>query len=319
MDLQTIGYMLNSAFVFSAALILAALGGIISERSGIVNIGLEGLMTAGAFAAAVSAYQAQEAGFAGLSPWVGLAAGALFGVLYALIHAVATITFRADQVVSGIVINFIAAGSTLYLVKLLFEGAGESPLVDEVFIPVSIPILRDIPVIGEGLFTAHPTTFLALILVAVIYYILYKTPFGLRLRAVGEHPGAADTVGIKVLRMRYIAVLLSGVLAGLGGATLALTTTGTFSHNTISGQGFIALAAVIFGKWNPLGALGAALFFGFAQSINNVLQLFDFSAHVPSEFIYMLPYVLTILVLVGTVGRSKAPGALGEPYYQGKR
>ncbi|TFE30758.1 ABC transporter permease [Cohnella luojiensis] len=319
MDVATLGNMLNTAFVFSTALILAALGGIISERSGVVNIGLEGLMIAGAFAAAVSAFHAQEAGYGAWSPWVGLLAGALFGVLFALIHAVATISFRADQVVSGIVINFIAAGSTLYLVKLLFEGSGETSLVDEVFHKVKIPILSDIPIIGEGIFNAYPTTYLALILVGVIYYGLYKTAFGLRLRSVGEHPSAADTVGIKVLRMRYTAVLLSGVLAGLGGATIAMTTTGTFSHNTISGQGFIALAAVIFGKWNPLGALGAALFFGFAQSINNVLQLFEFAANVPSEFIYMLPYVLTILVLVGAVGRSKAPGALGEPYFQGKR
>lgn len=319
MDLVTIGNMLNTALVFSTALILTAMGGIMSERSGVVNIGLEGLMTAGAFASAVSAYHAQEAGFGALTPWIGLIAGGLFGVLFALIHALATITFRADQVVSGIVINFIAAGSTVYLVKQLFEGAGETSLVNETFHKVAIPWLSDIPVIGEGLFRAYPTTYLAFVIVGIIYYALYRTPFGLRLRAVGEHPSAADTVGIKVLRMRYTAVLLSGLLAGFGGATIALTTTGSFSHNTISGQGFIALAAVIFGKWNPLGAMGAAIFFGFAQSINNLLQLFDWSRDIPPEFIYMLPYVLTILVLVGAVGRSKAPGALGEPYFAGKR
>ncbi|MFC5469502.1 ABC transporter permease [Cohnella suwonensis] len=319
MDIATLGNMLNTAFVFSTALILAALGGILSERSGVVNIGLEGLMTAGAFASAVSAFRAEEAGYGAASPWIGLIAGALFGVLFALIHAVATITFRADQVVSGIVINFIATGSTLYLVKQLFDGAGETSLVDETFHKWEIPGLSEIPIIGDGIFNAYPTTYLAIILVGIVFYVLYKSTFGLRLRAVGEHPSAADTVGIKVLRMRYTAVLLSGLLAGMGGATIALTTTGTFSHNTISGQGFIALAAVIFGKWNPLGAMGAAVFFGFAQSINNVLQLFDFSSHIPSEFIYMLPYVLTILVLVGAVGRSRAPGALGEPYYQGKR
>jgi ABC-type uncharacterized transport system permease subunit len=239
MDAATIGHMLNTAFVFSTALILAALGGILSERSGVVNIGLEGLMTAGAFAAAVAAYKAQEAGYGGASPWIGVIAGAIFGVLFALIHAVATITFRADQVVSGIVINFIAGGSTLYLVKLLFEGAGETSLVNEVFHKVKIPLLSDIPIIGDGIFNAYPTTYLALILVGAIYYMLYKTAFGLRLRSVGEHPSAADTVGIKVLRMRYAAVLLSGVLAGIGGATIAMTTTGSFSHNTISGQGFI--------------------------------------------------------------------------------
>lgn len=319
MDLVTLGNMINIALVFSTALILTSLGGILSERSGVVNIGLEGLMTAGAFAAAVAAYHAQEAGYGAASPWIGLLAGGIFGVLYSLIHAVATITFRADQVVSGIVINFIAQGSTLYLVKQLFSGAGETSLVNETFHKVGIPLLEDIPVIGEGLFHAYPTTYLAFILVAIVYYVLYKTPFGLRLRAVGEHPSAADTVGIKVQRMRYVAVMLSGLLAGFGGATIAMTTTGSFSHNTISGQGFIALAAVIFGKWNPLGAMGAAFFFGLATSINNILQLFDFASNIPPEFIYMLPYLLTILVLVGAVGRSKAPGALGEPYFPGKR
>lgn len=319
MDLVTLGNMLNIALVFSTALILTAMGGILSERSGIINIGLEGLMMAGAFASAVAAYHAQEAGFGAATPWIGMLAGGLCGVLYSLLHAVATISFRANQVVSGIVINFIAAGSTVYLVKQLFEGAGETSLVNETFHKVAIPLLSDIPVIGEGLFHAYPTTYLAFVLVAIISYTLYKTPFGLRLRAVGEHPGAADTVGIKVLRMRYTAVLLSGFLAGLGGATIAMTTTGSFSHNTISGQGFIALAAVIFGKWNPLGAMGAAIFFGFATSINNILQLFDFAKSIPAEFIYMLPYVLTIIVLVGAIGRSRAPSALGEPYFAGKR
>ncbi|MFC5700431.1 ABC transporter permease [Cohnella faecalis] len=311
--------MVNITLVFSTALIFTALGGIMSERAGIVNIGLEGLMVAGAFASAVTAYYSQDAGFGKASPWIGLIAGMLFGVLFALLHAVATITFRADQVVSGIVINFVAAGSTLYLTKLLFEGAGQSPMVKERFYKWNIPLLSDIPVLGKALFVGYPTTYLALILVGVIYYLLFKTPFGLRIRSVGEHPSAADTVGIKVLRLRYIAVLMSGALGGIGGATIALTTTSSFSHNTISGQGFIALAAVIFGKWNPLGALGAALFFGFAQALNNFIQLFGFSNSIPSEFIYMLPYVLTILVLVGAVGRAKAPGALGEPYLQGKR
>jgi ABC-type uncharacterized transport system permease subunit len=315
----TIENLLNTTLVFSTALILAALGGILSERSGVVNIALEGLMMAGAFAAAVAGYRAEEAGAGVASPWIGLIAGMLFGVVFALIHAVATVTFRADQVISGVVINFVAAGATLYLTKLLFQGAGSTMMIKEVFHKIHIPGLSDIPIIGNGILNSYPTTYLAVILVFAIWYVLYKTPFGLHLRAVGEHPGAADTVGIKVLRMRYTAVLLSGALAGLGGATITLTTTSSFSHNTISGQGFIALAAVIFGKWNPLGALGAALFFGFATGLNNFVQLFDFAARIPSEFIFMLPYLLTILVLVGAVGRARAPGALGEPYLQGKR
>lgn len=316
--LRVIGEMLNSTLVFSTALIFAAVGGLISERSGVINIGLEGLMTAGAFASAVAAYFAQEAGMGSATPWFGLLGGLLFGALFSLIHAVASITFRADQVVSGVVINFLAAGATVYLVKVMFD-AGQTETLRNVFGKFSIPLLSNIPLLGFGIFTAYPTTYIAIIVVAVVYYVLYKTPFGLRLRSVGEHPGAADTVGINVQRIRYIGVILSGALAGLGGATIVLTTTSNFSHNTISGQGFIALAAMIFGKWNPLGALAAAMFFGFAQALKDNLQLFEFSNQIPSEFIYMIPYVLTILVLVGAVGRANAPSALGEVYSTGKR
>lgn len=318
--LTVIGQLISITLIFSTALIFTALGGIFSERSGVVNIGLEGLMIAGAFASAVATGYAQDAGWGGLSPWVGLIAAMIFGILFSLIHAVACITFKADQVVSGVVINFLAAGSTLYLVKLLFNGAGQTEQLKDVFTKIKIPFLSDIPLIGEALFHSYPTTYLALIMVGVSYYVLFRTPFGLRLRAVGEHPSAADTMGINVLKMRYIAVLISGALAGLGGATITLTTTSSFSHNTISGQGFIALAALIFGKWNPIGAMGAALFFGFSQgALKNFLQLFEFSKSIPSEFIYMLPYVLTILVLVGAVGRARAPSALGDPYDPGKR
>lgn len=319
MDVLTLlGQLLNSTLVFSTALIFTALGGIFSERSGVVNIGLEGLMIFGAFAAGVGTYYAQEAGMGSFSPWVGVIAAMVAGALGALIHAVATITFKADQTISGIVINFLAAGLTVYIVKLIFDGAAETPLVT-VFHKVPIPILRDIPIIGEGFFNSYPTTYLALILVAVIYFVLFKTPFGLRLRSVGEHPSAADTLGVNVTKMRYIGVLLSGVLGGIGGATITLTTTSTFAHNTISGQGFIAIAAMIFGKWNPLGAFGAAMFFGFSQAIRNYVQLFDWSRSIPQEFIFMIPYVLTIIVLVGAVGRSSAPAALGTPYDPGKR
>lgn len=275
-------------------------------------------MIFGAFAAGVGTYYAQEAGMGGLAPWIGVLAAVVVGALGALIHAVATITFKADQTISGIVINFLAAGLTVYIVKLLFEGAAETPLVD-VFQKYAVPVLRDIPIIGPGVFNSYPTTYLALILVAVVYFVLFKTPFGLRLRAVGEHPSAADTLGVKVTRMRYIGVLLSGALAGIGGATITLTTTSTFAHNTISGQGYIAIAAMIFGKWNPLGAFGAAMFFGFSQAIRNYVQLFEWSRNIPQEFIFMIPYVLTIIVLVGAVGRSSAPSALGTPYDPGKR
>lgn len=243
---------------------------------------------------------------------------AVFGILVSLIHAVASITFKADQVISGIVINFLAAGSTLYMVKLLFEGDGDTGRIQG-FSEISIPYLVDIPVLGNAFFQAYPTTYLAILLVIIGYFTLYKTPFGLRLRSVGEHPGAADTVGIKVNRLRYIGVMISGALAGIGGATITLTTTNMFSHNTVSGQGYIAIAAMIFGKWNPLGAFGAAVFFGFSQAIRNYVQLFAWSQSIPQEIIFMLPYLLTIIVLVAAVGRSRAPAALGQLYDPSKR
>ncbi|AWB43938.1 sugar ABC transporter permease [Paenibacillus sp. CAA11] len=317
--ITTLGQLINTTLVFSTALIFGALGGIFSERSGVTNIGIEGLMTFGAFAAAVSTYYAEDAGMGAASPWVGLIAAIVLGIIASLIHAVASITFKADQTISGIVINFLATGATLYLVKLIFSGNGETPLLKEAFSKWAIPGLSQIPLIGEGLFNSYPTTYIAIILVFVAFYVLFKTPFGLRLRAVGEHPSAADTAGINVNRMRYIGVMISGALAALGGATVTLTTTNTFAHNTISGQGFIAIAAMIFGKWNPLGAFGAAAFFGFSQAIRSYVSLFSWSQNIPQEFIYMLPYILTIIVLVAAVGRSAAPAALGQTYDPSKR
>lgn len=317
--ITTIGQLINTTLVFSTALIFASLGGIFSERSGVINIGIEGFMVFGAFAAAIATYYAEDAGMGSASPYIGLLAALVLGIITSLIHAVASITFKADQTISGIVINFLAAGSTLYMVRLLFDGQGETPLLQNVFQKTDFFGLSDIPFIGNVLFHHYPTTYLAIILVFVAYYVLFKTPFGMRLRAVGEHPSAADTMGIKVKRMRYTGVMISGALAALGGATITLTTTSMFAHNTISGQGFIAIAAMIFGKWNPIGALGAAVLFGLSQAMGSYVQLFDWSQNVPQDFIYMLPYVVTVVVLVAAVGRSAAPSALGQPYDPGKR
>ncbi|AET59842.1 ABC transporter permease [Paenibacillus kribbensis] len=319
MSWLTLGELIHTTLVFATAIIFASLGGVFSEKSGVTNLGLEGLMVFGAFAAGVGGFYAEQAGLGGTSAaWVGVLSAAVFGILVSLIHAVASITFKADQVISGIVINFLAAGSTLYMVKLLFEGDGDTGRIQG-FSEISIPYLVDIPIAGKAFFQAYPTTYLAILLVIIGYFTLYKTPFGLRLRSVGEHPGAADTVGIKVNRLRYIGVMISGALAGIGGATITLTTTNMFSHNTVSGQGYIAIAAMIFGKWNPLGAFGAAVFFGFSQAIRNYVQLFAWSQSIPQEIIFMLPYLLTIIVLVAAVGRSRAPAALGQLYDPSKR
>lgn len=311
--------LLNGTLVFSTALIFAALGGLISERSGVINIGLEGFMVSGAFFSAIISYYAESAGMGALSPWLGLLGAFVFTTIFSSIHAVASIKYKANQVVSGVVINILAASSTFFFVKMIFMGSAETPMLIQVFHKVSIPYLSDIPFFGRVLFNAYPTTYLAIALVLVIYYVMFKTSAGLRLRAVGEHPSAADTAGIKVNRTRYLAVILSGSLAALGGATIVLTSNSNFAFNTISGQGYIALAAVIFGKWHPVGAMLAALFFGLAQAIKDQFQIFEFAHSIPNEIFYMLPYVLTLLVLIGAVGRSRAPKALGEPYDVGKR
>jgi ABC-type uncharacterized transport system permease subunit len=314
-----IGQLLHITLVFSTALVFTALGGMYAERSGVVNIGLEGLMVTGAFAAAVIGDYTGQAGFGGASPWVAFIAAALFGMLMSLLLAVSTITFRADQTVVGIVINIFAVGLTLYLTKSLYEGSGQTPQLNDVFYKWSIPYLSDIPLLGQAIFTAYPTTYIVIVIAVISYFVLFRTPFGLRMRAVGEHPSSADTVGISVTKYRYIGVLISGLLAGLGGATITLTTTSSFAHNTISGQGFIALAALIFGRRHPIGILFAAMFFGLAQALRNFAQLFDFAKQIPNEVFYMLPYVLTLVVLASAAGRSNAPAALGQPYDPAKR
>ncbi len=318
--LSDLSQLINITLVFATALTFTALGGMISERSGVINIGLEGLMVAGAFASAITAFYLEQIGLADIGPWLALIGAMIFAMVFALIHAVASITFKADQVVSGVVINLLTLGMSVFLVKILFEGSGETKTIrDAVFSKWEIPLLSDIPYLGYAIFTAYPTTYIAIILVFVLYYVLWKTPFGLRLRSVGEYPSAADTLGVNVKNIRYTAVLISGALGGLGGATITLTTTANFTHNTISGQGFIALAALIFGKWHPFGVLGATLFFGMATGLKNFIQFYPWSKNIPNEFIYMLPYVLTILVLAGVVGRATGPASLGEPYDPSKR
>lgn len=318
--LQMASDLTNTTIVFATALIFAMLGGLFSERSGVVNIALEGLMTVGAFTAAIVTYFAEtQLGTGPLSPWIGFLAAMIVGFVFAIPHAVASITFRANQVVSGVALNFLATGLTLYLCKILLNGSAQTPTLKYAFSKWHIPFLSDIPFIGNALFSGYPTSYIVFILVALSAFILYKTPFGLRLRAVGEHPMAADSVAVNVFRMRYIAVMLSGALAAMGGATIALTTTSNFSHNTISGQGFIALAALIFGKWRPVAGMFAALFFGVASALKSVFQIYGVTNYIPVDFIYIFPYAITILVLAGFVGRAIAPAANGIPYEKGNR
>ncbi|UOQ42999.1 ABC transporter permease [Halobacillus salinarum] len=306
------------ALFFASPLIFTALGGVFSERSGVINIGLEGLMIMGAFVGVVFNLAFYDT-FGAATPWISIIAAMVVSAIFALVHAVASITFRADQVVSGVAINFLALGIGLFLTKQWYDK-GQTDMVERPFYTTNIPGLSKIPVIGDLFFSnMYITSYVAIALACLVWFILFKTPFGLRLRSVGEHPMAADTNGINVYSMRYVAVMLSGALGGLGGSVYALTIALNFSHATIVGQGFMSLAAVIFGKWHPLGALGAALFFGFAQSLSIVGPSLPLLSEVPSIFLLIAPYVLTILALAGFIGRAEAPKALGEPYVKGNR
>jgi simple sugar transport system permease protein len=257
--------------------------------------------------------------FGDWTPWASLLAAMIAGILFSLLHAVASITFRADHTVSGVAINLLASGVTLFLVKLIYNK-GETDIIQKGFSKIDIPVLKDIPVLGKLFFqNTYWTSYLAIIVAIVAWYVIYKTPFGLRLRSVGEHPMAADTMGVNVTKMRYLGVLISGALGGIGGGIYAESISSNFSHATISGQGFMALAAMIFGKWHPLGAMGAALFFGFAQSLSIIGSSLPFLKTIPSVYLLIAPYVLTILALTGFIGRADAPKADGVHYIKGNR
>jgi general nucleoside transport system permease protein len=292
--------MLAATLTSATPIVLAALGGILAERSGVTNIALEGIML-------TSAYVAYGAGILLGSTFGGLLVAVAAGALIALLHGVLSIKYRTNQVVSGTVINIFALGITGYLYRQFDSNSDLST-----FPTINIPVLSQIPVIGEIFFQHQPIVFLMLILVAVVHVVLFRTKWGLRTRAVGEHPKAAATVGVDVNRMRYINVMLSGVLAGIGGAWLIVEAVGRFTPNMTTGRGFIGLAAMIFGNWSPIGALGASLLFTIPEAIQVKLQLLG--VPIPYQFLTMLPYLLTILVLTGFGRRSTAPAALGNPY-----
>jgi len=284
--------LLFSTIRLSTPLILAALGGMFSERSGVINIALEGMMLAGAFTAAAVTHATG-------SPYVGLLAGMGAGLVIALIHAVASIQYRADQVVTGTAINILMIGVPGFLSGAFFLSSGSTPQIPKENLIPNAPIV------------------IAILLVPIAWYVLYKTPFGLRLRSVGENPEAADAAGVKVAKMRYAGVLLSGILAGLGGAYLSIGQSSLFTRNMTSGRGFIALAALIFGKWRPVQTMLACLLFGFTEAVTIQMQgvvKLPSGDDIPIQFIQMVPYVLTIVVLAGFIGSSRPPKALGIPY-----
>lgn len=294
--------LLTSTIRNATPLGFAALGGLFSERSGVINIGLEGMMLMSAFAGVAGASLTG-------STLLGLLIALLVGLLFGLIHAVATITFEADQIISGIAINLLAIGGTGLLMVVIFGSGGTSPRIDD-FDVIRIPGLADIPIIS-AVFNQTALVYLLYALVPIIWWVLFRSRFGLRLRAVGEVPEAVDTSGVNVFRLRYIGVGLSGMLAGLGGAFLSMSLLSAFSEGMTNGRGFIALAALIFGRWNPIGTFAAALLFGFAQA---VVFGGDIGVTIPDEFIQMFPYLLVIVALVGFGGRAVPPAASGKPY-----
>jgi simple sugar transport system permease protein len=292
-------------------LTLGALSGVYCERAGVVNIAIEGLMLGAAFSGWLASIYASAAGLPALAALlVGVLAALLSGLLLALLHAVLSITFRVDQIISGTVINILAVGLTGFLNRALFFQQ-EVPHAPGVLPTISIPLLASLPVVGR-IFQQQPITWLAIILVVVTHWVLFSTRWGLRTRAVGEHPLAADTVGINVFRMRYANVMIGGLIAGLAGAYFTIESVPSFEPGQTAGRGFIALAAMIFGNWTPFGAWSAALLFGAAQALQINAQFFGL--RVPSQFVGMLPYILTMIALTGIVGRTVPPAADGKAY-----
>lgn len=307
--IRDLGLLINATLIATPPLLYAALGSCFSERSGVVNIGIEGMMSIGAFVGAVVALATGR-------PWLSFFCGGLAGAAFGLIHAIACVTYGADQTISGTAINFLAPGLAVFLCKAMFDNASDTPPLDTAS---KLPKLFD-GVFPAGsfmanVFSTYAAAYLSFVVVAIVWFVFYKTRFGLRLRAVGEHPKACDTLGINVFRIRYICVILSGFLAGLGGAYVTLATVNQFRPVVIVGQGFIAIAAVIFGKFTPQGAMKACLLFGLCSGVK---VLASAGNKVSPNLISMIPYVVTIIVLVLFVGHGRVPAANGKPYVKSK-
>jgi simple sugar transport system permease protein len=307
MDLVVLAALVASALRATTPLLFASLGGLFSERGGVVNIALEGIMIFGALGAAITAQLIERPFLQGdpnavvwFAPWLGLVAAMIVGGAVGWIHAVVSIRYKADQIISATAINLMAIGIPAVILTGLYDNSTTSER-----------IRNRLPQWGTGAFEFSPLVYLAFLLVPLAWYVLYRTPFGLRLRSVGEHPEAADSVGIDVRRMRYYGVVISGVLAGLGGAYLSIGNLNQFVAEMSGGRGFIALAALIFGKWTPFGALGATLLFGAFEAIGTLLGGGEL---LPPALVQAVPFILTMLVLAGFVGRAIPPKAIGTPF-----
>ncbi|MBN2759422.1 MAG: ABC transporter permease [Rhodobacteraceae bacterium] len=316
MDLATLAQVLDSTLRLATPLLFACLAGLISERAGVFDIGLEGKILAAAFLAAAIAFVSGNV-------WLGVLAGIAVSVCMSLIHGVASITFRGNQLISGVAINFLAAGLTVVIAQNWFQQGGRTPsLTGDARMPtIDLPFaeaLADVPVIGPvyGIFSGHaPLVYLAFLCVPATWFLLFRTRFGLRLRAVGENPAAVDTAGVSVIGLRFGAVAICGVLCGLAGAYLSTGLSAGFVKDMSAGRGYIALAAMIFAKWRPWHAMGAVLLFGLLEAVANRFQSIElFGLALPVQVMQALPYILTVVILAGFVGRAIPPRAGGSPY-----
>jgi simple sugar transport system permease protein len=307
--------LLKNSLLRSVPITLGALSGVLSERAGVVNIAIEGMMISGALVGVMVGSAAKQGlppeQYGTLNLWIGTLGAVVAGLLLSLVHAVLSIRYKVDQIISGVVINIFAIGITSFISAKFLS---EFPELNNsgIFPSTPIPVLSEIPFLGGILFDSNMFTYAMYILLIVVHVGLFYTRWGLRTRSVGEHPKAADTLGINVFRTRYVAVMLSGMMAGFAGAYFTLGSVGRFDELMTAGRGFIALAAMIFGKWTPFGAFGAALIFGFADSLQSRLAILR--VPIPSEFLLMAPYIATMIALAGLIGRATPPAADGQPY-----
>lgn len=302
--MSSIIMLISATLRMSTPLIYTALGGLLSEKSGVFNIALEGMMIMGAFFGVLGSYLTGSA-------WIGVAMAIAAGGLIALIHAFMCITMRAQQIIAGAAINLFAGGITSFLIYRIFNKGGATDIVNQ--LPFYVPqFIKDIPILGSIISEINWFVIFAFVVLIIENYVIYKTPTGLRIRATGEHPKAADTLGVNVTAIRYGAVIISGMLAGLGGASLSLSTTPLFVEGMVAGRGFIAIAAYVFGKWRPKESLIACMIFGFANALQIEARGFGWS--LPSEFYSCLPYILTIITMILFSGKSQAPRGCGEAY-----
>ena len=319
--MDAVYFLVQQMMFFSIPLLIVALGGMFSERSGVVNIALEGIMVSGAFTSILLISMLQSGMSGQLLLLIAIVVAIVTGALFSLLHAYAAISLRSDQTISGTALNMIAPAAAIYLARMIQPNGVQQIQFTNTFRITKVPVLGDIPVLGPLLFqNSYITTYVGFIILVVSALVLYKTRFGLRLRACGEHPQAADSVGVNVYRIRYAGVMISGALAGLGGLIFVVPTSTNFNA-TVSGYGFLALAVLIFGQWKPLRILGAAFFFGLMKTISSAYSGIPFlrDLGIPSDIYKMVPFIATLIALAFTSKRSQAPRASGVPYDKGLR